>query len=84
VARGRQLYAQYCAVCHGKQGRGDGDLAKNLKTSPSDLVQRAGHHTDGDFAWKIANGRGDMPAFKDQLTEDQIWDLANFIQNLKP
>ena len=82
VARGKQLFLQYCALCHGKQARGDGALAKNLKTRPTNLVQRAGHHSDGDFAWKIANGRGDMPAFKNQLTENQIWDLVNFIQGL--
>lgn len=82
LARGKQLFQQYCARCHGKQARGDGALAKNLKTRPTNLVQRAGHHSDGDFAWKIANGRGDMPPFKNQLTENQIWDLVNFIQGL--
>jgi len=54
----------------------------NLKTKPTDLVQRAGHHSDGDFAWKITNGRGDMPSFKDPLAENQIWDLVNFIRQL--
>jgi len=82
VARGKQLFQQYCALCHGKQALGDGTLAKNLKVRPTNLVQRAGHHSDGDFAWKIANGRGEMPPFKDQLTENQIWDLVNFIQGL--
>lgn len=80
--RGQKLFEQNCAICHGKEGRGDGVLAKNLKTRPTNLKERAGHHTDGDFAWKIANGRGDMPGFKDQLTESQIWDMVNFIQTL--
>ena len=81
-ARGKQLFQQYCALCHGKQALGDGTLAKNLKTRPTNLVQRADHHSEGDFAWKIANGLGDMPPFKNQLTENQIWDLVNFIQGL--
>jgi len=42
----------------------------------------AGHHPDGDYAWKIANGRGAMPAWSGSLTENQIWDLVNFIQSL--
>jgi mono/diheme cytochrome c family protein len=42
----------------------------------------AGQHSDGDFAWKIANGRGPMPAWKSVLQENQIWDLVNFIQTL--
>jgi mono/diheme cytochrome c family protein len=54
-----------------------------MKPSPSNLAERAGQHSDGDFAWKISNGRGSMPAFKNQLTENQIWDLTHFIQSLK-
>mgnify|MGYP000057758748 CR=1 FL=1 len=83
IERGQKLYAQFCANCHGKNGQGDGPLAAALNPKPANLAARAGHHTDGDFAWKIANGRGVMPAYKNQLTENQIWDLTHFIQNLK-
>ena len=83
IQRGQKLYAQFCANCHGKNGQGDGPLAAALNPKPANLAARAGHHTDGDFAWKITNGRGVMPAFKGQLNENQIWDLTHFIQNLK-
>ena len=83
IERGQKLYAQFCANCHGKNGQGDGPLAAALDPKPANLAARAGHHTDGDFAWKIANGRGTMPAFKNQLTENQIWELTHFIQKLK-
>jgi mono/diheme cytochrome c family protein len=83
IERGQKLYAQFCANCHGQNGRGDGPLAAALNPKPANLAERAGHHTDGDFAWKIANGRGVMPAYKNQLTENQIWDLTHFIQNQK-
>lgn len=83
IERGQKLFEQYCANCHGKNGQGDGPLAAALNPKPANLATRAGHHTDGDFAWKIANGRSVMPAFKNQLTENQIWELAHFIQNLK-
>jgi len=43
----------------------------------------AGHHPDGDMAWKIRTGKVDMPPWKDVITEKQTWDLVNFIQNLK-
>lgn len=81
--RGQDLYGKYCAVCHGLDGRGGGPMASSIKPRPANLKKRAGHHSDGDFAWKIANGRKTMPPFKDQLTEDQIWDLVGFIQSLK-
>jgi mono/diheme cytochrome c family protein len=83
VERGQLLFEQFCANCHGKSGQGDGPVAAALNPRPANLAERAGHHSDGDFAWKIASGRGSMPAFKNQLTENQIWDLAHFIQSLK-
>ncbi|MGD8992419.1 MAG: cytochrome c, partial [Desulfobacterales bacterium] len=83
IERGQKLYAQFCANCHGRNAQGDGPLAAALNPKPPNLAARAGHHTDGDFAWKITNGRGVMPAFKDRLTEDQIWGLTHFIQSLK-
>ena len=43
----------------------------------------SGMHEDGDIAWKIAVGRGAMPGFKEKLSQEQIWDLVNFIQSLK-
>jgi mono/diheme cytochrome c family protein len=82
IERGQKLYQQFCANCHGKTGQGDGPLAAALKPKPANLAERAGHHTDGDFAWKIANGRGVMPGFKDQLQENQIWEVTHFIQSL--
>lgn len=35
---GKQLYLQYCASCHGTDGRGDGPAAAALKTPPTDLT----------------------------------------------
>ena len=51
LERGKKLYGQYCALCHGDQGRGDGKVAANLNTKPANLAERAAHHSDGDFAW---------------------------------
>ncbi|MGD1968611.1 MAG: cytochrome c [Desulfobacterales bacterium] len=83
IERGQKLYQQFCANCHGKNGQGDGPLAAALNPKPANLAARAGHHTDGDFAWKVANGRGVMPGFKNQLKETQIWELVHYIQNFK-
>lgn len=35
---GSDLYQSYCAVCHGKEGRGNGPVARTLKTAPPDLT----------------------------------------------
>jgi len=84
IARGKELYRVHCVECHGDAGRGDGPKANRTWPRPTDLVQTAGHHPDGDSAWKIETGRGDMPGFKKKLKPNEIWDLVNFIQSLKP
>ncbi len=82
LQRGKASYLENCASCHGPKARGDGRFAKNLNPKPADLARMAGRHPDGDFAWKISNGRNTMPAWKGILKENEIWDLVNYIQSL--
>ena len=82
ITRGKALFQTHCALCHGASGQGDGPAGAALNPKPTNLREMVGQHSDGDFAWKIANGRGPMPAWKSVLQENQIWDLVNFIQSL--
>src|SRR5438105_4066315 len=41
AASGAEMYMTYCAVCHGKDGKGDGPAASALKTPPTDLTMLA-------------------------------------------
>lgn len=83
IMLGQNVFQQFCANCHGSTGRGDGPAASALDPKPPNLVFRAKHHSDGDFFWKIANGRSPMPGFKDQLSDRLIWHTINFIRSLK-
>jgi mono/diheme cytochrome c family protein len=38
-ASGKEMFDQYCAVCHGKDGRGGGPASSALKKAPADLTQ---------------------------------------------
>ena len=81
IQMGQRVHTQFCAGCHGPTGRGDGPLAPTMDPRPADLVARAKHHTDGDFFWKIVNGRPPMPGFKDKLSDRLIWHSINYIRS---
>jgi mono/diheme cytochrome c family protein len=44
AAAGRADYLQYCASCHGPEGKGDGPLAEDLRTPPADLTRITARH----------------------------------------
>jgi mono/diheme cytochrome c family protein len=41
---GRQLYKDYCAACHGSNGKGHGPVARSLREPPADLTTLAERH----------------------------------------
>ena len=86
IARGRQLFQKNCAVCHGAEGRGDGAVAAVFPQRPDDLSKLAPPpiFPDGVVVYRIINGVKMMPAFKATLSENEIWDLLNFIRSLAP
>jgi mono/diheme cytochrome c family protein len=82
VARGRELFQQNCIVCHGADGRGETEQAKNLNPAPTDFRLHVPLHTDPQFYNFIENGYpgSAMPAFGDAFSEEDIWNLVNFIR----
>ena len=85
VANGIALYAESCVVCHGVAGYGDGPAAAGLKPKPADLTARhAASHTAGDLYWWLSHGVKEtaMPGFEQSFSEDERWDLINFLRAL--
>jgi len=83
VATAKRSIEAYCAMCHGAGGRGDGPQAASLPVRPADWTSEAvQRQTDGELFWKISNGRGAMPPWK-QLSERERWELVNYIRALK-
>jgi mono/diheme cytochrome c family protein len=82
LATGKQLYTQYCLVCHGVQGKGDGPAARAMRPPPADLSIHVSQHTDGELWWWITNGIAGtpMPAWKDALTDEERWHVLNYIK----
>ena len=83
IGRGQALFSTSCVVCHGVQGRGDGPLARTLRPPPADLrTHIEAGHTDAQLFGFISDGVPGtaMPAWKEQLTAEQRWDLVNYVK----
>ena len=84
TAKGKTLYLQMCAACHGNTGKGDGAAAVALNPRPADHTSaKVQSESDGALFWKMTYGNPPMAAYKDILTEEQRWDLVDFIRTLK-
>jgi cytochrome c oxidase cbb3-type subunit 2/cytochrome c oxidase cbb3-type subunit I/II len=69
-ARGRALWLDHCAGCHGPEGRGDGAAAQWLRPRPPDLtVREFGADRLAQALWNGALGTS-MPAWRDHSVAD--------------
>ncbi len=83
LTRGETLFAENCTRCHGESGNGDGPDAAQLSdvavfTNQAFMAQLSAE----DMAAAISNGAGDMPAFGDKLSQDDIWALTGYLRTL--
>lgn len=84
LAAGAQTFKDNCMLCHGEKGMGDGPGAKTIKVKPANFTDAKllALETDGSLFWKMSNGRGPMPSWKDDLSETERWQLVNYIRKL--
>jgi mono/diheme cytochrome c family protein len=81
---GLALYTKNCASCHGKVGLGDGVKARALKDFPGDFSKAEyQNQTDGDHFYKTKTGRGEMPKYEGKLSDDDIWNIVNYMRTFK-
>lgn len=98
VARGRSLYAQHCASCHGANLEGQPNWKSQLPRGrmpapPHDASGHTWHHPDGILfritkegpAAVVGNGyESDMPGFGTKLSDDEIRAVLAFIKSTWP
>ena len=88
IKSGKLLFEKNCMICHGKEGRGNGDAAKNLSPKPTNIARFAkmGMALDGYLLWTISEGgekiKTAMPAFKDSLKEMEIWQIVLYLRTI--
>jgi mono/diheme cytochrome c family protein len=84
-ARAKELYTMDCAVCHGDNGNGKTDLAKDMQltlddwTDPKTLAAKS----DGELFNIIRNGKDKMPPEDlGRAKDDEVWNLVIYIRDL--
>lgn len=96
VARGRAVYVQSCASCHGQRAEGardwkEPDARGNLPPPPHDDTGHTWRHSDKELAEIIRNGWRDpfnktpeltMPPFKDKLSDEEIRAVMEYFKSL--
>ncbi len=84
LARGKGVYTLHCAECHGQAGKGDGPRAESFQAKMPDFSDGSFDKSPGLTAANINYGKRDeMPAFKDRLSEQEIWAVAHYVLSLK-
>ena len=77
------LYVANCGPCHGEKGKGNGPAAPGLNPKPADHTSAGVQsETDGSLFWKVSNGHNPMPSYKKIFSDQQRWELINFIRTL--
>ncbi|MEO6666417.1 MAG: c-type cytochrome, partial [Nitrospiria bacterium] len=99
IERGREVYMNKgkCVECHGPDGRGDGNATQkdewNFPIFPADLHKcwnfrgnRGDPYNPRNIFREVSTGLNGtpMPSFADILSDDQRWDVANFVISLCP
>lgn len=86
IARGAELYAIHCKMCHGDTGEGTGPVAAFLiNFKPANLTSNVVQSkSDGSIFMTVTNGlEGRMPPLNENLTVSERWDVVNFVRTLQ-
>lgn len=84
LARGKQLYEIYCAVCHGASGQSDGLVgAKFGLPIPPLLDPAVVERPDGYLYGTIREGGFIMPKYAEVMSPDERWAVVHYMRRLQ-
>jgi cytochrome c len=82
LAVGKKYYGYDCAMCHGANGNGKGDVDSGEKlldfTNPGSLKDKS----DGELFCALKVGKGHMPIEPPRTSPNDLWNLVNYVRSL--
>lgn len=83
LGRAKKIYGYECSMCHGDDGAGTGDLAKNMKAKMPDFRDPSTlkAQTDGELYYVINHGKGEMEGEGPRVKPENTWDLVNYLRS---
>jgi mono/diheme cytochrome c family protein len=84
AARGAIVYSNFCAVCHGGAGHGDGPVTrKGVPPPPNFLLEHSLDMPDGQMFHVISSGQGNMASYASQVERDDRWRAVLHVRRLQ-
>jgi mono/diheme cytochrome c family protein len=84
VERGKQVYGNYCIMCHGPLADGNGTVGQSFAPLPSNLGESPVQgQSDGELFYKISLGSGRHPSLADTVSEEERWAVIRYLRSLK-
>lgn len=84
IARGRERYDIYCAVCHGLTGYGDGPIVQRGFPRPPSFHSEASRAVPVGHVYDvITNGYGVMYPYASRVSPEDRWAIAAYIRALQ-
>jgi len=82
-ARAKKMYGYDCALCHGANGNGKGDVVADLKLTLKDYTDPAAlkDMSDGELFYIIKNGKGQMPPEGDRAKPEDLWNMVILVRS---
>jgi mono/diheme cytochrome c family protein len=84
VERGAMVFGNFCAVCHGPNGQGDGTITtRGFPPPPSLYAENATSMADGQMFHVVTYGQKNMPGYASQVPRPDRWKAIAYIRSLQ-
>jgi len=82
-AKAKKMYGYDCAMCHGENGNGKGEVAVDMKLTMLDFTDPVAMKavSDGEMFYIIQNGKDKMPPEGDRAKPEDVWNMVVYVRS---